>query len=171
MQSLGIISVNFWQILISLANLTLIFLIVKKFLFKPVKKMIADRQSAVDAQYAAADQDRADAAKDKAAWEEKLAEADTAAADIIGKATAAADKRGDAIVAAAKDKADALLRQAESEIELERKKAESEMREEIVTISTALAEKMLEREVRADDHKQLISAFMQEIGENHDGNS
>ena len=171
MQSLGIISVNFWQILISLANLTLIFLIVKKFLFKPVKKMIADRQSAVDAQYAAADQDRADAAKDKAAWEEKLAEADTAAADIIGKATAAADKRGDAIVAAAKDKADALLRQAESEIELERKKAQSEMREEIVTISTALAEKMLEREVRADDHKQLISAFMQEIGENHDGNS
>lgn len=171
MQSLGIISVNFWQILISLANLTLIFLIIKKFLFKPVKKMIADRQSAVDAQYAAADQDRADAAKDKAAWEEKLAEADTAAADIIGKATAAADKRGDAIVAAAKDKADALLRQAESEIELERKKAQSEMREEIVTISTALAEKMLEREVRADDHKQLISAFMQEIGENHDGNS
>ncbi len=171
MQSLDIISVNFWQILASLANLTLIFLIVKKFLFKPVKKMIAERQAAVDAQYAAADDDRAAAAAEKAAWEEKLADADTAAADIIGKATAAADKRGDAIVAAAQEKADSLVRQAESQIALERKKAESEMREEIVTISTALAEKMLEREIRADDHKQLISAFMQEVGDNDDGNS
>lgn len=171
MQSLGVISVNIWQILIALANLTLIFFIFKKLLFKPIKKMIADRQAAVDAQYAAADDDRAAAAADKAAWEEKLADAETEAADIIGKATAAADKRGDAIVAAAKDKADALVRQAEAEIELDRKKAESEMRKEIVTISTALAEKMLEREVRADDHKQLISAFMQEIGENNDGNS
>ncbi len=171
MQTLGVISVNFWQILASLANLTLIFLLVKKFLFKPVKKMIAERQAAVDAQYAAADDDRAAAAEHKAAWEEKLASADTAAADIIGKATAAAEKRGDAIVAAAKTQADALMRQAENEMALERKKAESEMREEIVTISTALAEKMLEREVRADDHKQLISAFMQEIGDSHDGNS
>ncbi len=171
MQTLGVISVNFWQILASLANLTLIFLLIKKFLFKPVKKMIAQRQAAVDAQYAAADDDRAAAAAEKAAWEEKLADADNAAADIIGKATAAAEKRGDAIVAAAKTQADALMRQAEAEIELERKKAESEMREEIVTISTALAEKMLEREVRADDHKQLISAFMQEIGDGHEGNS
>lgn len=171
MQTLGVISVNFWQILASLANLTLIFLLIKKFLFKPVKKMIADRQAAVDAQYAAADDDRVAAEKAREAWEEKLADADNTAADIIGKATAAADKRGDAIVAAAKTQADALVRQAEAEIELERKKAESEMREEIVTISTALAEKMLEREVRADDHKQLISAFMQEIGDSHDGNS
>ncbi len=171
MQTLGVISVNFWQILASLANLTLIFLLVKKFLFKPVKKMIAERQAAVDAQYAAADDDRAAAAQMQATWEEKLASADDAAADIIGKATAAAEKRGDAIVAAAKTQADALMRQAENEMALERKKAESEMREEIVTISTALAEKMLEREVRADDHKQLISAFMQEIGDNNDGNS
>ncbi len=171
MQSLEIISVNLWQILISLCNLALIFLVIKKFLFKPVKKMIAARQAAVDAQYAAADNDRAAAAADKAAWEEKLATAEGTAADIIGKATAAADKRGDAIVAAAKDKADALVRQAEAEISLERKKAESEMREEIVTISTALAEKMLEREVRAGDHKQLISAFMQKIGDDNDSDS
>lgn len=171
MQSLEIISVNLWQILISLCNLLLIFLIVKKFLFKPVKKMIEQRQSEVDAQYTAADEDRAKAQADKEAWNEKMAGAQEEAAAIIEKATATADKRGEAIVAAAKDKADAIVRQAENEIELERKKAETEMREEIVTISTALAEKMLEREVRADDHRQLINAFMQEVGENNDGNS
>ena len=40
-QSLDIISVNIWQILISLINLLLLFLIIKKFLFKPVQNMLA----------------------------------------------------------------------------------------------------------------------------------
>ena len=35
-QSLDIISVNIWQILISLANLLIIYRILSKFLFKPV---------------------------------------------------------------------------------------------------------------------------------------
>ena len=43
MQTLDIISVNIWQIIISLSNLVILFLLVKKFLFKPVKSMIAKR--------------------------------------------------------------------------------------------------------------------------------
>ena len=35
MQSLSIISVNIWQILISFANLAILTWIIKKFLFKP----------------------------------------------------------------------------------------------------------------------------------------
>ena len=38
MQSLSIISVNIWQILISFANLAILTWIIKKFLFKPVKR-------------------------------------------------------------------------------------------------------------------------------------
>ena len=48
MQSLDIISVNLWQILISLANLLIIFTILKRFLFKPVQKVVADRQAQVE---------------------------------------------------------------------------------------------------------------------------
>ena len=47
MQSLDVISVNIWQILASLANLVLLFLMVKKFLYKPVKKMLEQRQNAI----------------------------------------------------------------------------------------------------------------------------
>ncbi len=171
MQSLEIISVNLWQILISLCNLLLIFLIVKRFLFKPVLKMLDNRKAAVDAQYSAADEDRRQAAADKAVWEEKMNSAQAQAEDILQQATAAADKRSEKIIVAAKDKADALVRQAEAEIALDRKKADADMREEIVTISTALAEKMLEREIRTEDHRQLIASFMQEIGDSHDRNS
>ena len=51
MQSLEVISVNVWQILISFLNLTILFLIVKKFLFKPVNNMLAKRQSELDEKY------------------------------------------------------------------------------------------------------------------------
>ena len=52
MQSLEVISVNLWAMLISLANLAILYWILKKFLFKPVKKMIDERQKEIDDLYA-----------------------------------------------------------------------------------------------------------------------
>ena len=51
MQTLDVISVNIWQMAVSLANLVLLFLIVKRFLYKPVKNMLALRRSRIDAEY------------------------------------------------------------------------------------------------------------------------
>ena len=45
MQNLDIISINIWQVVISLANLVILFLILKKFLFEPVKKIKAQREN------------------------------------------------------------------------------------------------------------------------------
>ena len=49
MQSLEIISVNVWQIVISLCNLALLSLALKHFLYKPVRAAMDKRQAAVDA--------------------------------------------------------------------------------------------------------------------------
>ena len=54
MPTLDIITVNVWQILISLLNLFLLFLIIKKFLYGPIKKVMAQRQAEIDADYAKA---------------------------------------------------------------------------------------------------------------------
>ena len=48
MFNLDVISVNIWQILASLANLLLLTWILKRFLFKPVKKMLDNRRAAID---------------------------------------------------------------------------------------------------------------------------
>ena len=44
MQNLSVISINIWQILISLVNLLLLTLAIKKFLFKPVQKVLETRR-------------------------------------------------------------------------------------------------------------------------------
>ncbi len=166
MQTLPIISVNLWQILISLANLLLIFLILKKFLWKPVKKVMDQRQQAVDEQYAAAAQARQKAEADRDAYEEALAGAREQARGMVEDATAAARRRGEQIVLEAQEKADRLVRQAQAEAQLEKQKAEDEVRQEIVDVSALLAGKLLEREIRADDHRSLIDAFINNIDDN-----
>ena len=87
MQTLDIISVNLWHILISLANLALIFWIVKKFLFGPIRNMLDARQADIDHRYAAADEAKRAAEEDRRAWDEKMQGADERAASIIKEAT------------------------------------------------------------------------------------
>ncbi len=170
MQSLDVISVNIWQILASLANLVLLFLMVKKFLYKPVKKMLEQRQNSIQSDY-----DEAAEAKEKALaaekeYAEKLRGAKEEADGVIKAAVNIANEREKEIIAEAKQKADGIVRQAENDALLERKKAEEGIRREIVEVSSLLTEKMLEREVSADDHKHFIDSFIESIGDENDAN-
>ena len=164
-QTLDIISVNFWNILVSLLNLVVLFLLVKHFLFKPVRRVFAERQAAIDHQYAAAKEAEDTAIAHREAWQEKLKSADAQADAIINDATTVAKHRAGQIVEEATERADSIVREAKSEAELERKKAQEGIRREIVDTATSLAEKMLEREVNAEDHRGLIDAFIGQVGE------
>lgn len=168
MQNLGIISVNLWQILISLTNLTILFLLLKKFLYAPVTKMLEQRRTEIDTQYDDAETARRSAEAKDAELTERLSNAKAEAEGIVKEAADMAQTRGDKIVEDAKAQADGIIRQAELEAELELKRAEAAIKTQIIDVSTALAEKMLEREVNADDHKVLIDNFIDQIGEDDD---
>ena len=165
MQTLEVISVNLWQILISLTNLLILYLLFKKFLFGPVNSMLAKRQSEIDARYDAADKAVQAAQEDKLLWDEKIGTVKAESDDIIRKAQDSAKRQGESIVTKAKEQADGIIRQAEAQAELEMKKAHEDIKNEIADISTALAEKILEREVNSDDHRDLIESFIEKIGE------
>ena len=164
-QTLDVISVNIWQILISLANLLIIFLILKKFLWKPIQRVMKQRQEMVDKQFADAAEAEAKANEDKAQWAEKLATADDEAAARIAAADETARHHSERVVAEAKEKAQGIIRQAEAEAELERQKATASIRDEIADVSAELAQKMLEREINAEDHRAMIASFLDEVGD------
>lgn len=168
MQTLDVISVNLWQILISLANLVLLFLIIKKFLFQPVKKVLDKRQAELDEHYAAAEAAEASANQSRESWEKTLSGARGEAEAILQEASEQAKARGDKLVAEAKEKADGIIESARSEAELERQKAADGIRREIVAVSGALAEKLLEREINTDDHRALIDSAIAEMGDGND---
>lgn len=167
-ENLDVISVNFWQILISLANLVILFLILKKFLYKPVTKMLEARRAEIDGQYAEAENAKNSAEAKDAELTERLAGAKQEAEGIVKEAADIAKSRGDKIIEDARTAADGIIRQAEVDAELERKRASETIKTQIIDVSTALAEKMLEREINADDHNALINDFIDKIGEDDD---
>lgn len=164
-QTLDVISVNLWQILISLFNLVLLFLIVKRFLYKPVKRVLDERQSEIDKQYSDAELFQSEAEKDRKQWQEKLSGAEAEADAIIQKATDNAKYRGEKLIAEAEEKAESIIRIAKTEAELEMKKAAEGIKREIVEVSGALTEKILEREINNEDHRTLIDSFIEKVGE------
>lgn len=167
-QSADVITVNLWQIIISLCNLLIIFLIIKKFLFKPVKAAMAKRQASIDKQLDDAAKAKSEADKSRAKWEKTLAGANDEADEIIRDAERSASRRGEMIMADAKEKADEIVRRAEEDAALSRRRAEEDIKREIADVSVALTGKMLEKEITEGDHRKLIDSFIREIGENDD---
>ena len=93
MQTLDVISVNLWQMAVSLLNLILLFLIIKYFLYNPVKKMLANRQNSIESDYTAAREAKEQAESDKKAYEEKLSAAKAEAEGMIKAAAGTATAR------------------------------------------------------------------------------
>ena len=168
MQSLKVISVNIWAILASLANLLLLTWIVKKFLFKPVKKIVDARRAAIDADYEQAAAARAEAEENRLNYEAAMTAARQTSDQIIAEATRTAEHRGNEIVSDARKKATEIRRQAESDAVLEKKKVADDIKHEIADVSAQLTGKLLEREINAEDHRALIDSFLQEIDDDDD---
>ena len=169
MQSLKVISVNIWMIIASLCNLLLLTWIVKKFLYKPVKKIMDARRAAIDAaDYEQAAAARAEAEENRLNYEAAMAAAEQTSGQIIADATRMAEHRSNEIVAEAREKATELRRQAEADAILERKKAEDDIKREIADVSTQLTGKLLQREINEEDHRALIDSFLQEIATDDD---
>ena len=165
MQDLDIISINIWHIVISLVNLVILFLILKKLLFKPVKKIVDKRQKELEAEYCKAEKIQAEADEIKAEWEGKMATAEAEADKIISDAVERADSRNEVMLYESREKADQIIRKAKADIERERKDARETIKKEIVDVSQALSEQIIGREINMDDHRDLIDRAIDRIGE------
>ena len=159
------VGVNFWTALFTLCNMIITFLLLKKFLFKPVKKMIDDRQNEIDGLFADADKSREEAEALRAQYENGLRDAEAQRDAILRDAAEKARRREDEIVAAAKAEAAAILEKAQADISRERKKAVNEIKDDISGIAVAIAEKVVEKEIDVDRQQALISSFIDGLGD------
>jgi len=165
LQTLDIISVNIWQILISLANLLIMYLILKKFLFGPVQKVLATRQKQVDDIYGEANKSRESAESMRQEYEEKLATARDEADGIVRSAVQTAQRRSDTMVSEAAEQVSHMKQKAASEIAQEKKQMLEGVRSEISDIAVEIASRIVCREVRKEDHESFVDDFIRNVGE------
>ena len=146
-----------------MVNLLILTLIIKKFLYKPVKKIMDARRAAIDEDYAQAKTAREEAEQTRQNYEEAMAAAKMTGDQIIADANRTAEFRSNEIVAEARERASEIRRQAEADAVLERKKAEDEMKHEIANVSAQLTGKLLQREINEEDHRNLIDSFLKDL--------
>lgn len=163
-QNLDVISVNIWGILISLANLVIMYLIVKKLLFKPIQQVIAEREAEVGKVYSDANVALSDAEKSRSEYHARLSASDREAAEIIRSAKEQANAESRDIIAESDKKVAAMINKANEEIAFEKKKAINDIKNEISEISVEIAEKMIGRELNENDHRALIDSYIDGIG-------
>lgn len=154
-----------WTTIAQICNLLLQILLFKKFLFKPVKEILAKRQAEVDGLYDEADKAKLDAERAKSDYESHLSHAKEEADAITTRAMKNAREQSEALLAEAQEEAAALRRKAAGDIALEKKKAANEMKGELSGLAVELASKVVRREISAADHEQLIEQFIDELGD------
>ena len=160
-----LITLDGWTFLAQICNLMIQLVIFKKLLLNPVKKVIAERKAKADSQIADAQKLRTEAEAMKAEYEQNLQNARTEANQIVAAAQKTATARSEELLGEARAQAAALKQKAEADIAQERKKAVNEVKDEIGGMAMEIASKVVEREIREADHKDLIDEFIKNVGE------
>ena len=159
------VSIAPWTMIFTWVNLIILVLVMKKFLFKPVMEMFAQREKEIGSMYEKAEEAQKSAEEMEKDYSEKLASAKEEASRIMKDATYEATLRSEQIVSDAQQKASAIVAKAEKEIEREKEAAISEIKQDIASLAVNIAEKVIEKDLSNTDHERLLEEFIDGSGE------
>ena len=159
------VGVDFWTALFTLLNTLTIYFVAKKFLFKPVMKMIRDRQEEIDGMYASADKTCSDAEAMADEYRQKLSAATETSERMVKEAVERGQRREEEIIRSANEEAYAIRQKASADIAQEKKKAINDAKDEISEMAMAIAEKVVGRTLNEADQASLVDHFIEELGE------
>ena len=159
------LDVNFFTALFTLANTIALFLVLKKFLWGPVTKMIRDRQQEIDGMYDDAGKARAEALQMEQEYRQKLEAAMQTGEQLVKEAVARGQSREEEILRQANAEAEAIRAKASADIAQEKKKALNDAKDEISDLALSIAGKVVGRELTDADRSRLVDQFIDELGE------
>ena len=159
------ISITPWTSVFAICNLLILVAILKKFLFKPVTRMLEARQKEIDDLYAQADENRSEAENLREEYQRRMHGAREEADSIVRSAVDNAHRRGEQILSEADRQAQRARERAEEEIDQERRRAFGELQSELGDMAVRIASKVVGREINPDDQQALIDEFIQDTGE------
>ena len=159
------VGIDLWTALFTLLNFLAILIVGTKFLWKPVMKIIKDRQKEIDDLYADAATAKTSAEAMEAEYQQKLEAAQQTGDRIVKEAMARGQAREEEIVRKANADAAAIMDKASADIALEKKKALNDAKDEISEIAMAIAGKVVGRQLTDADQSALVDAFINELGD------
>jgi len=154
---------NLLTMLVQLLSTFVIFLAVKKWLWKPVREIIAKRADKMQESLDSAEKINLDAQKYLDDAKKELSDAKKSSIEIIDSAKLEADNLKFGILNDAKRQAQNKLDEADKRIDNAKKEMQNELHDEIVNVAMAAVEKLLNQKATSDDDKKAIDDFVNEV--------
>ena len=159
----GLISVD-WSLAVQMVNFLFLLAILYRFLYKPLLAKMEERTVAIKASLEAAEAARADAARQQEENAARLRAAYTEAQAIRASALKEAGEEQRKLVDAARREAQQLVESAKAQMENDVRRAREELRREVSDIAIAVAEKLVRKSLRDEDHRRIVEDSIARIG-------
>ncbi len=163
LSSLGITKDLLADLIINIVSIVVLFLVVKKLAYNPVKKFMAERTEKVMAQKLEAEKLAEEAQAKSSEYDELLKECENAKAEAIKEGEAIARQESGQIVSAAKEKAQSIIDNANKKAEEKYNRMIDEANDYIVNLTIDASSKLLKREVNDEDNRKIVEAFLNSV--------
>lgn len=154
-----------FNLLWTIVNLIIFYLLMRFFLIKPIKKTLQARKELIDNQFKEAE-DTVNAANEKMAdYEDKIKNVNIEAKEIISDARDKAKVEYNKILDKANNDATRLKQDAQKQIELDTENARRDVKEELAKLAMEAAQKVVGESVSAKTDAEIYDKFLNESSE------
>lgn len=156
------------NLVFTIINLLVLYLLMKKFLFGPIIKVMDERKAMIDQQFAGAkaQEDQAKALKEQ--YEGALKSAKEESYQIMEQARKEAKAQADRTVEDTQAKVSAMLAKAQEDINTERENAMRQMKDDVASLAMEAAGKIIGRNSGTEQDLSLYDQFIEEAGDPDD---
>ncbi|MGQ9511625.1 F0F1 ATP synthase subunit B [Thermodesulfitimonas sp.] len=150
-------------LLAQIFHFLLLLVLLRLVAYKPLMRILEERQKLVADRIAQAEQRQAEAERIKADMEAELRRAREEAQQIIERATKASEQQAQAIMDAAKEEAARLKESAMTDIQREKDKALAELKDQVANLAILVAGKVIREGLTAEVQEKLIQDAISEV--------
>lgn len=147
-----------------IVSLVILMLLVKKFAWGPVVKMMQDRADKIANDIDSAETSREEATKLAEQRESELQNSRSEAATIVGNAKQSGESQRTQIITKAQNEAQALKENGQHDAEQAREDALKSAKDDVANLSIEIASKIIHKELSASDQKALIDSYIEGLG-------
>ena len=156
------------NLVFTIINLLVLYLLMKKFLFGPIIKVMDERKAMIDQQFAGAKEQEDQAKALKEQYEGALKSAREESYQIMEQAKKEARAQADRTVEDTQAKVAAMLAKAQEDINTERENAMRQMKDDVASLAMEAAGKIIGKNSGADQDLSLYDQFIEEAGDPDD---
>lgn len=146
-------------------NFVILLIFLRLVAYKPIAKLLKDRQDFITNSVAAAEEERKQAQELHEQYLAEMKKAREEAQALIAQATKVAETQAQEIIAVAKDEANRAKDGALKEIEREKEKVVRELRDQVAVLSVMVAGKIIGKTVTSEIQHDLVQQFIREAGD------